>query len=53
MSCSTADEVFLTSSTRNVHPVVRVDDRAWAAAGPVSRELQAAFDARADALIDP
>ena len=37
---TTADEVFLTSSTRNVHPVVRADDRVWAEAGPVSRELQ-------------
>ena len=49
----TADEVFVTSSTRNVHPVVRVDDRMWPAAGLVSRDLQAAFDARAAADIDP
>ena len=48
-----ADEVLLTSSTRNVHPVVRLDDRVWDAAGPVGRELQAAFDARAAADIDP
>jgi branched-chain amino acid aminotransferase len=50
---TTADEVFLTSSTRNVHPVVRVDDRMWAQAGPVSRELQAAFDVRANDDVDP
>ncbi len=50
---ATADEVFLTSSTRNVHPVVSADDRAWAEAGPVSRELQVAFDERAEADIDP
>ncbi len=49
----TADEVFVTSSTRNVHPVVRVDDRSWPGAGPVSRDLRAAFDARAAADIDP
>jgi branched-chain amino acid aminotransferase len=48
-----ADEVFITSSTRNVHPVVRADDRRWPEAGRVSRELQVAFDARADADIDP
>lgn len=50
---ATADEVFLTSSTRNVHPVVRVDDREWDEAGPISRRLQLAFDDRADIDIDP
>lgn len=49
----TADEVFLTSSTRNVHPVVKADDRTWLEAGPVGRELQREFDARADRDIDP
>lgn len=49
----TADEVFLTSSTRNVHPVVRADARVWDAAGPISAELQAAFDARAAQQVDP
>ena len=48
-----ADEVFITSSTRNVHPVVRVDDRQWPEAGPIARELQASFDARAALDIDP
>lgn len=48
-----ADEVLLTSSTRNMHPVVRLDDRVWDAAGPIGRELQAAFDARAAEDIDP
>jgi branched-chain amino acid aminotransferase len=47
------DEVFLTSSTRNVHPVVRVDDRAWSEAGPVSLALQASFDERAALDVDP
>jgi branched-chain amino acid aminotransferase len=50
---TTADEVFLTSSTRNVHPVVRADDRVWEEAGPVGRELQLQFDDRADRDIDP
>ena len=48
-----ADEVLLTSSTRDVHPVVRVDDRSWASAGPIGLELRAAFAARAAADIDP
>ena len=48
-----ADEVLLTSSTRNVHPVVRLDDRGWDAAGPIGRDLQLAFDARAAEDIDP
>lgn len=48
-----ADEVFLTSSTRNVHPVVRADDRAWAEAGPVSRRLRHEFDMRAALDVDP
>ena len=50
---TTADEVFLTSSTRNVHPVVRVDDRAWSEAGAISQELRRQFDERADSDIDP
>lgn len=48
-----ADEVFLTSSTRNVHPVVRADDRTWDEPGPVSLRLQDAFESRAAAVVDP
>ena len=48
-----ADEVLLTSSTRDLHPVVRLDDRTWTEPGPVARELQAAFVARAAVDIDP
>ncbi len=48
-----AGEVFITSSTRNVHPVVRVDDRQWSDVGPIARELQASFDAQAALDIDP
>jgi len=48
-----ADEVFLTSSTRDVHPVVRLDERVWAAPGPVSDRLRAAFPARIAQDIDP
>ena len=46
-----ADEVFLTSSTRDVHPVVRADDREWSIAGPISRDLQHAFAERSAARL--
>ncbi|MDI1290559.1 MAG: aminotransferase class IV, partial [bacterium] len=48
-----ADELFLTSSTRNVHPIVKADDRTWSLAGPISRDLRAAFDEQATRDIDP
>lgn len=48
-----ADEIFLTSSTRNVHPVVKADDRRWNLAGPVSRDLRASFDEQAAKDLDP
>ena len=35
-----ADEVFLTSSTRDVHPVVRADERVWAKAGPIASAMR-------------
>ena len=38
-----ADEVFLTSTTRDVHPVSRVGDRLFAAPGPITSRLRAAF----------
>lgn len=48
-----ADEVFLTSSTRDVHPVIRVDERVWADAGLVSGRLREEFIARSAVDIDP
>lgn len=48
-----ADEVFITSSTRNVHPVVRVDEREWPGAGPIGAALQSEFDVRAAQGIHP
>jgi len=48
-----ADEVFVTSSTRDVHPVVRLDDRTWPEAGAMSRTLQESFRMRAAESIDP
>lgn len=49
----TADEVFLTSSTRDVHPVVRADERTWSMAGPISRDLHHAFAERSAKHLDP
>jgi branched-chain amino acid aminotransferase len=40
-----ADEVFLTSSTREIQPVDAIDDREVPAPGPVSTKLAAAFTA--------
>lgn len=48
-----ADEVFITSSTRDVHPVIRVDDRRWSDAGPRSAVLREEFVARARTHRDP
>jgi branched-chain amino acid aminotransferase len=50
---ATCDEVFLTSSTRDVHPVTRLDDRVWDEAGPITSEVRARFASRADADLDP
>ena len=46
-----ADEVFLTSSTREVHPVVRLDERTWDGEGVVTRGVREAF--RTKILDDP
>lgn len=48
-----AEEVFLTSSTRDIHPVVRVDDRRWESPGAASLALRKAFTARALESVDP
>ena len=47
-----ADEVFITSSTRDVHPVVRIDDRELEA-GPVTAMLSQVFESRAREQVDP
>jgi branched-chain amino acid aminotransferase len=49
---ASADEVFLTSSTRDVHPVVRVDDRDLPV-GPVTAAVAARFAERVAADPDP
>ncbi|MSO79713.1 MAG: 4-amino-4-deoxychorismate lyase [Acidimicrobiia bacterium] len=40
---TTADEAFLTSTTREVHPISRVDDHDIAAPGPITAKLASAF----------
>ena len=47
-----ADEVFITSSTRDVHPVTRVDDRALEV-GSVTRGIAVEFARRMAQGIDP
>jgi branched-chain amino acid aminotransferase len=49
-----ADEAFITSATRGVLPVTRVDDRpvGGGAPGPVTRRLMALYDALARAGVD-
>lgn len=48
----TADEVFITSSTRDVHPVTRIDDRELPA-GPTTALVAAEFDRRMAEGVDP
>ena len=48
----TADEVFITSSTRDVHPVTRIDARELAP-GPVTRALADLFATRSRDQVDP
>jgi len=48
-----ADEVFLTSSTRDVHPVVHLGERAWDGAGSVTRQVAAQYVRRIAQDIDP
>jgi len=48
-----ADEVFITSSTRDVQPVARVDDRGLRAPGPLTTRAAALFRECAAADVDP
>jgi branched-chain amino acid aminotransferase len=47
-----ADEVFLASTVREVEPVVAVDDRTFAAPGPVSERTRAAVAERIQARLN-
>ena len=48
-----ADELFLVSTTRNVQPVHRCDDRTLAAPGPVTTECMKVWAEREAADVDP
>ncbi len=48
-----ADEVFLTSSTRDVHPVHEVDAAQLAAPGPITAQIAATFAERSGEDLDP
>ncbi len=48
-----ADEVFITSSTRDVHPVSRIDGRHLQAPGPVTAKVQETFAGLAASNLDP
>lgn len=48
-----AEEIFLVSTTRDVQPVHRLDDRVLAAPGPVTRRLQETWAIREAEGIDP
>lgn len=48
-----ADEVFVTSSTRDIHPVARWGERAWQAPGPMTTRAQIIFAEHAARNTDP
>ena len=48
-----ADEVFLTSSTRDVHPVTKLGEREWALPGEITKALSARFVRRIVQDVDP
>ncbi len=48
-----ADEIFLVSTTRDVQPVTRCDDRELAAPGPVTAKCQEVWAAREAQDVDP
>lgn len=48
-----ADEVFLTSSTRDVHPVVTLGARTWGEPGPLTRFVAAEYIRNIAQNIDP
>lgn len=48
-----ADEVFITSSTRDVHPVSALDDRTWSTIGEVTLDYQRRFAELIADNVDP
>ncbi|GAB2981663.1 aminotransferase class IV [Nocardioides montaniterrae] len=51
--CAQADEIFLVSTTRDVQPVHRWDDRELAVPGPVTRAAAAAWRENEPSLLHP
>lgn len=49
----TCDEVFVTSSTRDVHPVQTLGERTWSEVGAVTRHVAAQYVRRLVVDIDP
>jgi branched-chain amino acid aminotransferase len=49
----TAEEIFLASTTRDVQPVLRCDDRTWDGPGPVTRSAAATWREREAEQPDP
>lgn len=49
----TCDEVFVTSSTRDVHPVQTLGERTWSQVGAVTRHVAAQYVRRLVVDIDP
>lgn len=47
------DEAFLTSSTRDVHPLLRLERRTWHEVGPATERLVQEFQVRARDMPDP
>ena len=50
---TSASEAFITSSTRDVQPVHRIDARSLTAPGPVTAAVMAEFARRSQADVDP
>ncbi|WP_181641750.1 aminotransferase class IV, partial [Nocardioides massiliensis] len=48
-----AEEVFVVSTTRDVQPVHRLDDRTWDVPGPLTRRAQQVWRERETVQIDP
>lgn len=48
-----ADEVFVTSSTRDVHPVTKLGDREWSEPGPETRFVAAQYVRTISQDVDP
>jgi len=48
-----ADEVFVTSSTRDVHPVTALQERTWSEPGRITRHAAAQYVRRITQDIDP